>query len=77
MPEGIEIIKLSLGDPTTFGNFPVPPLLINSVIKNLQSTKCNGYVHSAGTEAARGAIANAYSIKGEKELTHNDVIIGR
>lgn len=58
-----------------FGNFPVCPVLLDSVIRHLQSTKANGYVHSAGTEISRKAIAGAYSLPGFPPLTVDDVVV--
>jgi tyrosine aminotransferase len=42
------IISLSIGDPTIFGNLPVPPEIHSSLIEVLKDTKFDGYGHSAG-----------------------------
>lgn len=68
------LIPLSLGDPTVFGNLKAPDVLVNEVEKNLRSYKANGYVHSAGMENAREAIAKKFGTK-EAPLTANDIII--
>jgi len=58
-----------------FGNFKTPAFFMNAIEENLKSYKHNGYVHSAGTIAARKAVAQRFSSAGA-ELTENDVVIG-
>jgi len=76
-PEGqeLEMIPLTLGDPTVFGNYQAPAPMIEDLIRNIKTFKFNGYVHSAGTRDARQAIAKRYSVP-EFPVTENDVIIG-
>lgn len=69
-----EVIPLSLGDPTVFGNFKTPSLFVDAIKKSLDSYACNGYVHSAGTVAARKAIATRYTTE-VAPLTADDVVI--
>ncbi|KAA0157197.1 hypothetical protein FNF27_01822 [Cafeteria roenbergensis] len=69
-----EVIPLSLGDPTVFGNFKTPELFVKAIKDNLDALSCNGYVHSAGTVAARKAIAQRYSSEAAP-LTSDDVVI--
>jgi tyrosine aminotransferase len=69
-----EMIPLSLGDPTVFGNFPPSDVLVQTIVANVNSGKCNGYAHSAGTPAARAAIAARYTSK-ESPLTPADIVI--
>lgn len=75
-PEGLdlEIIPLTLGDPTVFGNYRAPGPMVEALLENVQSFKHNGYVHSAGTRAARHAIATRYSVP-DFPVTEDDVII--
>lgn len=68
------MIPLSLGDPTVFGNLSCPRLLVESVVENARTFKSNGYCHSAGTPAAREAIAAKYTHEAAP-LTANDVVI--
>ncbi|KDO28113.1 tyrosine aminotransferase [Saprolegnia parasitica CBS 223.65] len=70
-----ELIRLSLGDPTVFGNLNCPDVLTEAVVANVRSVKHNGYIHSAGTEAARAAIATAYGHPVTHPLTKDDIII--
>ena len=67
-------IPLSLGDPTVFGNFPVPRVLTDAVAAGLESARHNGYVHSAGTAEARRAVA-AYASTPASRLTEDDVVL--
>jgi tyrosine aminotransferase len=68
------VIPLSLGDPTVFGNLLAPQVLVDSIVDNVKKFACNGYVHSAGTEAARAAIAKRESVPGA-EISADDVVI--
>lgn len=56
-----ELIPLSLGDPTVFGNLKCPDVMVEAIVRNVRSFKNNGYVHSAGMETAREAIADKFS----------------
>jgi tyrosine aminotransferase len=69
-----EVIPLSLGDPTVFGNFKTPEILVNAIKTNLDDYSCNGYVHSAGMPSARAAIAARYTTE-VAPLTEDDVVI--
>lgn len=68
------LIPLSLGDPTVFGNFKCPDVLVETIVHNVRSMKHNGYIHSAGTETAREAIAQAYGSPAAP-LTKDDIVI--
>ncbi|DBA03226.1 TPA: hypothetical protein N0F65_011585 [Lagenidium giganteum] len=72
---GKQLIPLSLGDPTVFGNFKCPEVLVEAIVRNARSMKHGGYIHSAGTEEARAAIASHFGSE-EAPLTKDDVIIG-
>ncbi|KAJ0392849.1 hypothetical protein P43SY_003509 [Pythium insidiosum] len=68
------LIPLSLGDPTVFGNFKTPDVMVEAIVRNVRSMKHSGYVHSAGTEEAREAIAKCYGSEAAP-LTKDDIII--
>lgn len=57
-------IKLSIGDPTVFGNLPVAPEVVAAVTEALTGAKNNGYPHCLGIPAARAAIAERYGSEG-------------
>lgn len=57
-----------------FGNFKTPEFFVETIEENLKSYKHNGYVHSAGTPAARKAVAERFSSPGA-EITAEDVVI--
>jgi len=68
------MIPLSLGDPTVFGNFNPPEVLVEAVVRAVRSAKHNGYISAAGTPAARSAIAKFSSHK-STTFVEQDVII--
>lgn len=69
-----ELIPLSLGDPTVYGNLLAPAKLTEAVVTQVRSMKANGYAHSAGTPAVRAAVARFMSSPGA-ELTGDDIIM--
>ncbi|CAI5736715.1 unnamed protein product [Hyaloperonospora brassicae] len=69
-----KLIPLSLGDPTVFGNLHCPDVLVDAIVRNTRSMQHNGYIHSAGSEVARAAIAEHFG-RPEAPLTTDDVII--
>jgi tyrosine aminotransferase len=69
-----ELIPLTLGDPTVFGNYRAPAPMVDALMESVSSFSHNGYVHSAGTRAARQAIAKRYSVP-NFPVTEHDVII--
>jgi len=66
-------LRLSIGDPSIFGNFNPPPELINAVAEQLQ-TSCYGYCPAHGMVSAREAIAEYYTTDASP-LDYNDVFI--
>lgn len=68
-------IPLSIGDPTVFGNFTLPKTGSESLQKLATGYSNNGYVHSAGTEEAREAIARKFSFNPKYPITANDVVL--
>ncbi|KAJ1984776.1 hypothetical protein H4R34_000464 [Dimargaris verticillata] len=67
-------LKLSLGDPTVFGNLDTHPAVTEAVSRQLHSCRANGYGPGHGFEVARAAIAQKYS-RPEAPLTAEDVIL--
>ncbi|PVD20648.1 hypothetical protein C0Q70_18806 [Pomacea canaliculata] len=56
-----QMISLSLGDPTVFGNLPNPETAEDAIISAVRSRKYNGYGPSVGYENARAAVAKYVS----------------
>lgn len=69
-----ELIALSLGDPTVFGNLPLDEVIEEAVVDSLRSKKRNGYAPSVGYEDTRAAIA-AHCSCPEAPLAARDVIL--
>lgn len=69
-----ELISLSIGDPTIFGNLNNPDNVNEAAIKSIRSGKYNGYAHSAGYLEARKAIAKKYSLS-DYEVSPDDLVI--
>jgi len=57
----LELIPLSLGDPTVFGNFKQSDDMIRAMLSNARQGLSNGYTHSAGAPQARAAVAKRYT----------------
>ncbi|XP_063686761.1 tyrosine aminotransferase-like [Bolinopsis microptera] len=66
-------LRLSIGDPSVFGNFDPPPQVIKAVADNL-TTSCYGYVPAHGLVSTRSAIAKYYNTA-SSPLTSNDVFV--
>eukprot|EP00835_Amoeboradix_gromovi_P004152 NODE_307_length_11332_cov_0.276774.p3 type:complete len:390 gc:universal NODE_307_length_11332_cov_0.276774:3968-2799(-) len=71
----LEKIALSLGDPTVFGNFPVPKTVTDSICSALASGKANGYPPSVGYESARLAVADFWSSANNSKVSKDQVIL--
>ncbi|ORX74674.1 hypothetical protein DL89DRAFT_264488 [Linderina pennispora] len=56
-----EMLSLSIGDPTVFGNFKTHPVVVEAVEEAARSYKFNGYPPSVGIHATREAVANKYT----------------
>ncbi|XP_022688578.1 tyrosine aminotransferase-like isoform X1 [Varroa jacobsoni] len=69
-----DVISLSIGDPTIFGNLKPCPEIVDAVERALRSMKCHGYIPSAGTYAARAAVAKYSAVNGI-EIDPSDVIL--
>eukprot|EP00053_Salpingoeca_punica_P020295 m.211265 g.211265 ORF g.211265 m.211265 type:complete len:414 (-) comp18033_c0_seq1:322-1563(-) len=69
-----EMIRLSIGDPTVYGNLPVAESVKDALIASIQSGKFNGYPPSTGYADARKAIAE-YSSEPDAPVKFEDVVI--
>lgn len=69
-----KMLRLSVGDPTVFGNLNPADVVIESVVDAIRSMNFNGYTFSIGNEKAREAIA-AYISTDKIKITREDVII--
>ncbi|XP_060082304.1 tyrosine aminotransferase-like [Ylistrum balloti] len=69
-----DMIALSIGDPTVFGNLPLDKNIEDAVIKSVKAGKYNGYNPSVGYEDSRAAVAE-YSSTDEVLVTSKDVIL--
>lgn len=56
-----ELIKLSIGDPTVYGNLKVSERAIERYCESIRSYTVNGYSMSMGSIEARTAVAKRYS----------------
>lgn len=71
--EGLQILKLNIGNPAPFG-FNAPQALINDLINNIQ--KAQGYTDSKGLYTAREAILQHYHEKGIPNIEIDNIFIG-
>jgi len=69
-----QMIALSIGDPTVFGNLKPPKELVEAIKESVESETFNGYGPSNGFLEARQAIVD-YSREVQGDITPSDVII--
>ena len=69
-----EVISLSIGDPTIFGNLLPHENMLAAVEESLRSHKHNGYAPAVGDLEARRAIAKTMSVSGAP-LSERDIVI--
>lgn len=69
-----ELIKLSVGDPTVYGNLKVSAEAVSHLQHVIQSGKANGYSMSMGSVEARAAVAKRYSTL-TSLLSEDDVVL--
>ena len=69
-----DLIKLSVGDPTVYGNLKVSDEAIAKFCEVIQEGKSNGYSMSMGSVEARTAVAQRYSLPNSR-LTADDVVL--
>ena len=70
-----ELISLSIGDPTVFGNLTVPENIEARLIKNIKSHKFNGYAHSAGYTSTKESLVTKYTFEGFPKVDPNSVVM--
>ncbi|PXF49777.1 Tyrosine aminotransferase [Gracilariopsis chorda] len=68
------VIRLSVGDPTVYGNLRVSDSAIEQYCDLIRSAQVNGYTLSMGAQAARQAVAKRYSTV-EAPLTEDDIVL--
>lgn len=77
LPKGKTFIPLSIGDPSRFGNLPVPKVATDALLDTIKSGDHNGYQPSFGTQDARSAVAQRYNEMLEvSQYSDSDVFIG-
>lgn len=69
-----EMIALSIGDPTVFGNLRPADEVVEAVVESVRSGKHNGYIASTGQQKAREAVAEYMNFPGAP-VDAKDVII--
>uniref|UniRef100_A0ABD2VTN3 Aminotransferase class I/classII large domain-containing protein n=1 Tax=Trichogramma kaykai TaxID=54128 RepID=A0ABD2VTN3_9HYME len=69
-----QLIALSIGDPTTFGNLKPPKEVIKAVHESIDSQLYNGYAPSTGYKEARQAVAE-YSSNEFTNVQFKDVVL--
>jgi tyrosine aminotransferase len=74
LPARSDMIALSLGDPTVFGNMRSTDVMYDALVQAIRDEKANGYGPSSGLPAARKAIAARESTP-TSPLTDADVIV--
>ncbi|MBN3285870.1 ATTY aminotransferase, partial [Polyodon spathula] len=68
------MIALSIGDPTIFGNLPTDDNVLQAMKEAIDSKKFNGYAPAIGYQKSREAVSNFYSCP-EAPLDAKDVIL--
>ncbi|CAF1013796.1 unnamed protein product [Brachionus calyciflorus] len=71
----LQMIALSIGDPTVFSDIAKPDSVIKAIQKCIDDKKFDGYTPSYGTEAARQAVARYYSRPDNLIYKFNDIIL--
>ncbi|KAM4613970.1 tyrosine aminotransferase [Discoglossus pictus] len=69
-----QMIALSIGDPTIFGNLPTDDAVSKAMKDAIDSHKYNGYAPSIGYQASREVIAKYYTCQ-EAPLEAKDIIL--
>ncbi len=62
--KSVELIDVSVGDPTRFGTLPVHPAVTEALLKVIHSGRYNGYHPSNGIPETREAVARYFSRPG-------------
>ena len=69
------MISLSIGDPTTFGNLEPHQVVLDAISESVNSGKRNGYAPSTGYLESRQAVAKHINKNPNLSLTSDDVIL--
>lgn len=69
-----DLIKLSVGDPTLYGNLKISQKAVDKFCEVLQKRQHNGYSMSMGSLEARTAVAERYALP-DAPLTADDVVL--
>ncbi len=69
-----ELIKLSVGDPTIYGNLKVSQKGVDKYCEVIREMQSNGYSMSMGSLEARTAVAKRYSLP-DAPLSPDDVVL--
>ncbi|XP_054283349.1 tyrosine aminotransferase-like [Macrosteles quadrilineatus] len=69
-----QLIALSIGDPTVFGNLVPPTEVIEAVEESLHSQRYNGYAPASGYQEAKQAVAD-YSSHSGLTVKPEDVVL--
>uniref|UniRef100_A0A0A9WAY0 Tyrosine aminotransferase n=2 Tax=Lygus hesperus TaxID=30085 RepID=A0A0A9WAY0_LYGHE len=69
-----QMVALSIGDPTIFGNLRAPPNVIDAVEESLNSFRYNGYGPASGFDCAKQAIAE-YTTTQHTDVYSEDVVL--
>lgn len=70
-----ELIDLSVGDPTVYGNLRVGEDVIDKFCDVIRTGNNNGYTMSMGSLAARQAVADRYALPSCAPLSADDVVL--
>ena len=68
-------IALSIGDPSVYGNFPIPESVTNALTNAIASQKANGYPPSVGYESSRQAVAEFWTKTNNSKVTKEQVVL--
>lgn len=70
-----ELIDLSVGDPTRYGNLKVDDEVVEKLCEVVRDGKHNGYTQSMGNLEPRRAVASRYSLPSCAPLNEDDVVL--
>jgi tyrosine aminotransferase len=70
-----QMISLSIGDPTVFGNLKPPQVVSDAIRESIDNGKKNGYAPSTGFVEAREAVARHINKNPNLSITGDDVIL--
>ena len=71
----LELIRLSIGDPTLFGNLPPSDTVVESVVRELTSGQHHSMESVCGSLPSREAVAEKYSTPSNPVIPEVRVIV--